>query len=141
MRKYKYILACFAHKYTCVCVSFVLVHPYVCIMCVCVCVCMCVCVCVCQSVCLSRLDLCNVSMVDYRARTLSKALQTSHLAALHLHNAQLSGTPLFSLGTHTRTRTPTAVVCVNVFVAGIPCKCVYRSCDLLFIVWFEFTCS
>ncbi|KAK0131701.1 Protein phosphatase 1 regulatory subunit 37 [Merluccius polli] len=50
-----------------------------------------------QSVCLSRLDVCNVSMVDYRARSLSKALQTGHLAVLHLDNTQLSGTPLFSL--------------------------------------------
>ncbi|KAM4625926.1 protein phosphatase 1 regulatory subunit 37 [Polymixia lowei] len=50
-----------------------------------------------QSVCLSRLDVCNVSMVDYPAQALAKALQTSHLAVLHLHNAQLSGTPLFSL--------------------------------------------
>ncbi|CAL8291687.1 protein phosphatase 1 regulatory subunit 37 [Gadus morhua] len=50
-----------------------------------------------QSVCLSRLDLCSVSMVAHGARTLSKALQTSHLAVLHLDNSQLSGTPLFSL--------------------------------------------
>ncbi|CAL8271426.1 unnamed protein product [Merluccius merluccius] len=45
----------------------------------------------------TKLDVCNVSMVDYRARSLSKALQTGHLAVLHLDNTQLSGTPLFSL--------------------------------------------
>ncbi|XP_071387234.1 protein phosphatase 1 regulatory subunit 37-like, partial [Centroberyx affinis] len=50
-----------------------------------------------QSVCLSRLDACNVSLVDYPAQSLSKALLTSRLAVLHLHNAQLSGTPLFTL--------------------------------------------
>ncbi|XP_056152298.1 protein phosphatase 1 regulatory subunit 37 [Lampris incognitus] len=50
-----------------------------------------------QSVCLSRLDVCNVSMLDYPAQSLSKALLTSQLAVLHLHNAQLSGTPLYSL--------------------------------------------
>ncbi|XP_036065815.1 protein phosphatase 1 regulatory subunit 37 isoform X2 [Oryzias melastigma] len=51
-----------------------------------------------QSVRLSRLDVCNVSLVDYPARSLSKALLTSRLSVLHLHNAQLSGTPLFTLG-------------------------------------------
>ncbi|XP_029937841.1 protein phosphatase 1 regulatory subunit 37 [Myripristis murdjan] len=50
-----------------------------------------------QSVCLSRLDVCNVSMADYPAQALSKALLTSRLAVLHLHNAQLSGTPLYTL--------------------------------------------
>uniref|UniRef100_A0A8C8DPZ3 Protein phosphatase 1 regulatory subunit 37 n=1 Tax=Oryzias sinensis TaxID=183150 RepID=A0A8C8DPZ3_9TELE len=50
-----------------------------------------------QSVRLSRLDVCNVSLVDYPARSLSKALLTSRLSVLHLHNAQLSGTPLFTL--------------------------------------------
>uniref|UniRef100_A0A3P9IFH8 Protein phosphatase 1 regulatory subunit 37 n=1 Tax=Oryzias latipes TaxID=8090 RepID=A0A3P9IFH8_ORYLA len=51
-----------------------------------------------QSVRLSRLDVCNVSLVDYPARSLSKALLTSRLSVLHLHNGQLSGTPLFTLG-------------------------------------------
>ncbi|XP_068608123.1 LOW QUALITY PROTEIN: protein phosphatase 1 regulatory subunit 37 [Brachionichthys hirsutus] len=50
-----------------------------------------------QSVCLSRLDVCNVSLVDYPAQVLSKALMTSRLKVLHLHNAQLSGVPLFML--------------------------------------------
>ncbi|KAM3871287.1 protein phosphatase 1 regulatory subunit 37 [Diretmus argenteus] len=50
-----------------------------------------------QSVCLSRLDVCNVSMVDYPAQSLTKALLTSRLAVLYLHNAQLSGTPLYTL--------------------------------------------
>uniref|UniRef100_A0A3B4VI32 Protein phosphatase 1 regulatory subunit 37 n=1 Tax=Seriola dumerili TaxID=41447 RepID=A0A3B4VI32_SERDU len=51
-----------------------------------------------QSVCLSRLDVCNVPMVDYPALSLSKALLTSRLTVLHLHNAQLSGMPLYTLG-------------------------------------------
>ncbi|XP_072220930.1 protein phosphatase 1 regulatory subunit 37 [Leuresthes tenuis] len=50
-----------------------------------------------QSVRLSRLDVCNVSMVDYPAQSLSKALLTSRLTVLHLHNAQLSGLPLYAL--------------------------------------------
>ncbi|XP_035466925.2 protein phosphatase 1 regulatory subunit 37 [Scophthalmus maximus] len=50
-----------------------------------------------QSVCLSRLDVCNVPMVDYPALALSKALLTSRLTVLHLHNAQLSGMPLYTL--------------------------------------------
>ncbi|XP_023278671.1 protein phosphatase 1 regulatory subunit 37-like [Seriola lalandi dorsalis] len=50
-----------------------------------------------QSVCLSRLDVCNVPMVDYPALSLSKALLTSRLTVLHLHNAQLSGMPLYTL--------------------------------------------
>uniref|UniRef100_A0A8C2XRS6 Si:dkey-288a3.2 n=1 Tax=Cyclopterus lumpus TaxID=8103 RepID=A0A8C2XRS6_CYCLU len=50
-----------------------------------------------QSVRLSRLDVCNVPMVDYPARSLSKALLTSRLTVLHLHNAQLSGMPLYTL--------------------------------------------
>ncbi|XP_041827098.1 protein phosphatase 1 regulatory subunit 37 [Melanotaenia boesemani] len=50
-----------------------------------------------QSVCLSRLDVCNVSLVDYPVQSLSKALLTSRLAVLHLHNAQLSGRPLYTL--------------------------------------------
>lgn len=60
-----------------------------------------------QSVRLSRLDVCNVPMVDYPAQSLSKALLTSRLTVLHLHNAQLSGMPLYALGTvytHTHTR-------------------------------------
>ncbi|KAK5885849.1 hypothetical protein CesoFtcFv8_016945 [Champsocephalus esox] len=50
-----------------------------------------------QSVRLSRLDLCNVAVVDYPAQSLSKALLTSRLTELHLHNAQLSGVPLYTL--------------------------------------------
>ncbi|KAF0044713.1 hypothetical protein F2P81_003871 [Scophthalmus maximus] len=50
-----------------------------------------------NSVCLSRLDVCNVPMVDYPALALSKALLTSRLTVLHLHNAQLSGMPLYTL--------------------------------------------
>ncbi|XP_040917269.1 protein phosphatase 1 regulatory subunit 37 [Toxotes jaculatrix] len=50
-----------------------------------------------QSVCLSRLDVCNVPIADYPALSLSKALLTSRLTVLHLHNAQLSGMPLFTL--------------------------------------------
>ncbi|XP_039642237.1 protein phosphatase 1 regulatory subunit 37 isoform X2 [Perca fluviatilis] len=50
-----------------------------------------------QSVRLSRLDVCNVPMVDYSAQALSKALLTSRLTVLHLHNAQLSGMPLYTL--------------------------------------------
>ncbi|XP_069028542.1 protein phosphatase 1 regulatory subunit 37 [Embiotoca jacksoni] len=50
-----------------------------------------------QSVRLSRLDVCNVPVVDYPAQSLSKALLTSRLTALHLHNAQLSGMPLYTL--------------------------------------------
>eukprot|EP00064_Thunnus_orientalis_P005272 superscaffoldBa00000505_g5286 len=49
------------------------------------------------SVRLSRLDLCNVPVVDYPAQSLSKALLTSRLTVLHLHNAQLSGMPLYTL--------------------------------------------
>uniref|UniRef100_A0A3B4Z602 Protein phosphatase 1 regulatory subunit 37 n=1 Tax=Stegastes partitus TaxID=144197 RepID=A0A3B4Z602_9TELE len=52
-----------------------------------------------QSVRLSRLDVCNVPVVDYPAQSLSKALLTSRLTVLHLHNAQLSGMPLYTLGT------------------------------------------
>ena len=66
------------------------------------------CICVFQSVCLSRLDMCNMPMVDYPALSLSKALLTSRLTVLHLHNAQLSGMPLYTLGmmyTHTHTHT------------------------------------
>lgn len=64
-----------------------------------------------QSVRLSRLDVCNVPVVDYPARSLSKALLTSRLTVLHLHNAQLSGMPLYTLGmTHTRTHTHTNAV-------------------------------
>uniref|UniRef100_A0A3Q3FPQ6 Protein phosphatase 1 regulatory subunit 37 n=1 Tax=Labrus bergylta TaxID=56723 RepID=A0A3Q3FPQ6_9LABR len=50
-----------------------------------------------QSVRLSRLDVCNVPLVDYPAQSLSKALLTGRLTALHLHNAQLSGVPLYTL--------------------------------------------
>ncbi|XP_035807971.1 protein phosphatase 1 regulatory subunit 37 isoform X1 [Amphiprion ocellaris] len=50
-----------------------------------------------QSVRLSRLDVCNVSLVNYPAQSLSKALLTSRLSALHLHNTQLSGRPLYTL--------------------------------------------
>ncbi|KAM8915782.1 protein phosphatase 1 regulatory subunit 37 [Spinachia spinachia] len=50
-----------------------------------------------QSVRLSRLDVCNVPVVDYPARSLSKALLTSRLTVLHLHNAKLSGMPLYTL--------------------------------------------
>uniref|UniRef100_UPI0037E8965C protein phosphatase 1 regulatory subunit 37 n=1 Tax=Semicossyphus pulcher TaxID=241346 RepID=UPI0037E8965C len=50
-----------------------------------------------QSVRLSRLDVCNVPVVDYPAQSLSKALLTSRLTALHLHNGQLSGVPLYTL--------------------------------------------
>ncbi|KAK1893474.1 Protein phosphatase 1 regulatory subunit 37 [Dissostichus eleginoides] len=50
-----------------------------------------------QSVRLSRLDVCNVAVVDYPAQSLSKALLTSRLTELHLHNAQLSGVPLYTL--------------------------------------------
>ena len=61
-----------------------------------------------QSVRLSRLDVCNVPVVDYPAQSLSRALLTSRLTVLHLHNAQLSGMPLYTLGTvykHTHART------------------------------------
>ncbi|XP_041810034.1 protein phosphatase 1 regulatory subunit 37 [Chelmon rostratus] len=50
-----------------------------------------------QSVRLSRLDVRNVPVVDYPAQSLSKALLTSQLTVLHLHNAQLSGMPLYTL--------------------------------------------
>ncbi|XP_008398358.1 protein phosphatase 1 regulatory subunit 37 isoform X5 [Poecilia reticulata] len=50
-----------------------------------------------QSVRLSRLDACNVRLVDYPVQSLSKALLTSRLRALHLNNAQLSGSSLFTL--------------------------------------------
>ncbi|XP_038585177.1 protein phosphatase 1 regulatory subunit 37 isoform X2 [Micropterus salmoides] len=50
-----------------------------------------------QSVRLSRLDVSNVPLVDYPAQSLSKALLTSRLTVLHLHNAQLSGMPLYTL--------------------------------------------
>ncbi|PWA16586.1 hypothetical protein CCH79_00004461 [Gambusia affinis] len=50
-----------------------------------------------QSVCLSRLDACNVCLVGYPVQSLSKALLTSQLRELHLNNAQLSGSSLFTL--------------------------------------------
>ncbi len=55
-------------------------------------------VCVFQSAHLSRLDMCNVPVVDFPAQALSKALLTSRLTVLHLDNAQLSGMPLYTLG-------------------------------------------
>uniref|UniRef100_A0A3Q2ZVL8 Protein phosphatase 1 regulatory subunit 37 n=1 Tax=Kryptolebias marmoratus TaxID=37003 RepID=A0A3Q2ZVL8_KRYMA len=51
-----------------------------------------------QSVRLSRLDVCNVPVVNYPLQSLAKALPNSRLRVLHLHNAQLSGMPLFTLG-------------------------------------------
>ncbi|XP_041668175.1 protein phosphatase 1 regulatory subunit 37 [Cheilinus undulatus] len=50
-----------------------------------------------QSVRLSRLDVSNVPLVDYPVQCVSRALLTSRLTALHLHNAQLSGVPLYAL--------------------------------------------
>ncbi|KAK2891438.1 protein phosphatase 1 regulatory subunit 37 [Channa argus] len=50
-----------------------------------------------QSLRLSRLDVCNMPVVDYPAQSILKALLTSRLTVLHLHNAQLSGMPLFTL--------------------------------------------
>ncbi|XP_037833688.1 protein phosphatase 1 regulatory subunit 37 [Kryptolebias marmoratus] len=50
-----------------------------------------------QSVRLSRLDVCNVPVVNYPLQSLAKALPNSRLRVLHLHNAQLSGMPLFTL--------------------------------------------
>ncbi|KAK5607655.1 hypothetical protein CRENBAI_024015 [Crenichthys baileyi] len=50
-----------------------------------------------QSVYLSRLDACNVSLVDYPIQSISKALLSSRLRVLYLNNAQLSGTSLFAL--------------------------------------------
>ncbi|XP_028251873.1 protein phosphatase 1 regulatory subunit 37 [Parambassis ranga] len=50
-----------------------------------------------QSVRLSRLDVCNVPVVDYPAQSLFKALLTSRLTVLHLHNTKLSGMPLYTL--------------------------------------------
>ncbi|XP_028294431.1 protein phosphatase 1 regulatory subunit 37 [Gouania willdenowi] len=50
-----------------------------------------------QSVGLTRLDLCNMALLDYPAQALSKALLTSRLSVLHLNNAQLSGRPLYTL--------------------------------------------
>ncbi|XP_072313953.1 protein phosphatase 1 regulatory subunit 37 [Eucyclogobius newberryi] len=52
-----------------------------------------------QSVRLSRLDVCNVPLVEYPSQSLSKALLSSRLAVLHLDNAKLSGLPLFTLVT------------------------------------------
>lgn len=88
-------------------------------------------VCVFQSVRLSRLDVCNVSLVDYPARSLSKALLTSRLSVLHLHNAQLSGTPLFTLGTAQSMHTGSQ----HIYVCGL---CVYmRGVCLLLCVCSE----
>ncbi|CAI5697320.1 unnamed protein product [Oreochromis niloticus] len=50
-----------------------------------------------QSVCLYRLDVCNVALVDYPVQALSKALRTSRLTVLHLQHVQLSGMPLYTL--------------------------------------------
>uniref|UniRef100_A0AAV2JK24 Protein phosphatase 1 regulatory subunit 37 n=1 Tax=Knipowitschia caucasica TaxID=637954 RepID=A0AAV2JK24_KNICA len=50
-----------------------------------------------QSVRLSRLDVCNVSLAEYPSQSLSKALLTSRLTVLHLDKAKLSGLPLFTL--------------------------------------------
>lgn len=55
-------------------------------------------VCVFQSVCLYRLDVCNVALVDYPVQALSKALRSSRLTVLHLQHVQLSGMPLYTLG-------------------------------------------
>ncbi|XP_055017539.1 protein phosphatase 1 regulatory subunit 37 [Boleophthalmus pectinirostris] len=52
-----------------------------------------------QSTRLSRLDVCNVALVDYPSQSLCKALASSRLSALHLDNAKLSGLPLFTLVT------------------------------------------
>ncbi|KAJ0009242.1 hypothetical protein NQD34_016657, partial [Periophthalmus magnuspinnatus] len=52
-----------------------------------------------QSVRLSRLDVCNVSLVDHSSQSLSKALVSSRLSELHLDNAELTGLPLFTLVT------------------------------------------
>lgn len=54
--------------------------------------------CVFQSVCLYRLDVCNVALVDYPVQALSKALRSSRLTVLHLQHVQLSGMPLYTLG-------------------------------------------
>uniref|UniRef100_A0A3Q4N5S3 Protein phosphatase 1 regulatory subunit 37 n=1 Tax=Neolamprologus brichardi TaxID=32507 RepID=A0A3Q4N5S3_NEOBR len=51
-----------------------------------------------QSVCLYRLDVCNVALVDYPVQALSKALRSSRLTVLHLQHVQLSGMPLYTLG-------------------------------------------
>uniref|UniRef100_A0A3P8NQA9 Si:dkey-288a3.2 n=1 Tax=Astatotilapia calliptera TaxID=8154 RepID=A0A3P8NQA9_ASTCA len=50
-----------------------------------------------QSVCLYRLDVCNVALVDYPVQALSKALRSSRLTVLHLQHVQLSGMPLYTL--------------------------------------------
>ncbi|CAI5697321.1 unnamed protein product [Oreochromis niloticus] len=50
-----------------------------------------------RSVCLYRLDVCNVALVDYPVQALSKALRTSRLTVLHLQHVQLSGMPLYTL--------------------------------------------
>ena len=104
--------------------------------------------CVLQSVRLSRLDVCNVPVVDYPAQSLSKALLTSRLTVLHLHNAQLSGMPLYTLGmvykhthaltcTHTHTHTQQDCLFVRSFscvdceykcVSTCVCVCVCVSC-------------
>ncbi|XP_030644945.1 protein phosphatase 1 regulatory subunit 37 [Chanos chanos] len=50
-----------------------------------------------QSLCLWRLDACNMPIVEYPVQALSKALLTSRLTVLHLENSCLSGKPLFTL--------------------------------------------
>ncbi|XP_019909447.2 protein phosphatase 1 regulatory subunit 37 [Esox lucius] len=50
-----------------------------------------------QSVCLCRLDVCNVALQQYPVQVLSTALLNSRLTVLRLQSAQLSGRPLFTL--------------------------------------------
>ncbi|KAM6912181.1 protein phosphatase 1 regulatory subunit 37 [Xenentodon cancila] len=50
-----------------------------------------------QSARLSRLDVCNVSVVDCPVQFLFKALSASRIRVLHLNSVQLSGMPLFTL--------------------------------------------
>uniref|UniRef100_A0A4W5JV39 Si:dkey-288a3.2 n=1 Tax=Hucho hucho TaxID=62062 RepID=A0A4W5JV39_9TELE len=50
-----------------------------------------------QSVCLLRLDVCNVALLQYPAQVLSRALLSSRLTVLHLQSTCLSGRPLFTL--------------------------------------------
>ncbi|CAB1331119.1 unnamed protein product [Coregonus sp. 'balchen'] len=50
-----------------------------------------------ESVCLVRLDVCNVALLQYPAQVLSRALLRSRLTVLHLQSTCLSGRPLFTL--------------------------------------------
>ncbi|KAJ7990880.1 hypothetical protein DPEC_G00291490 [Dallia pectoralis] len=50
-----------------------------------------------QSVCLCRLDVCNMALLQYPVQALSSALLSSRLTRLHLQSTQLSGRPLFTL--------------------------------------------